>query len=145
MIDRQITISVGNSRNSKSWRAETLLVSAFYERLSKPAESPETYSEYISFDKSRQDELKDVGGFMGGTLNGTRRKAANVTGRDVVTLDLDNIQPYGAENVDAKVKSLGINYCIYSASTHLQSPVCVLFYPLTVLLLRTNMSLLQDD
>lgn len=118
MSDRQITISVGNSRNSKSWRAETLLVSAFYERLSKPAESPETYSEYISFDKSRQDELKDVGGFMGGTLNGTRRKAANVTGRDVVTLDLDNIQPYGAENVDAKVKSLGINYCIYSTRKH---------------------------
>ena len=32
-----------------------------------------------------------MGGYVGGTLSGERRKAANVTGRDLVTLDLDSI------------------------------------------------------
>ena len=39
--------------------------------------------------KSRQAELKDVGGYVGGTLTGGRRKASCVSGRDLITLDLD--------------------------------------------------------
>lgn len=35
--------------------------------------------------------MKDVGGFVAGTLRNERRKAGNVLGRDVFMLDLDNI------------------------------------------------------
>ena len=67
--------------------------------------------------KAQQDDLKDVGGFMAGTLSGPRRKANNVTGRDVITLDLDNIPPGGTEDVLRRVEGLSCGYCIYSTRT----------------------------
>lgn len=121
MNDRQISISVGNSRNSKSWRGENTTVSALYTRLSQPIVSTETHAEYMNMPKSQQDELKDVGGFVGGALNGTRRKAANVVSRDIVTLDFDNIPGWQSDAVTARVESLGCSYCIYSTRKHIPS------------------------
>lgn len=69
------------------------------EKLRTPSRSTETLAEYLTLPKSKQDELKDVGGFVGGTLNGNRRKADAVSGRDLVTLDLDNIQPGMTESI----------------------------------------------
>ena len=89
--DRQITISVGASRRATQWMPQTLLLSELWERLRIPARSAESMSEYLCLSKSRQDDLKDVGGYVAGTLSGARRKAGNVTGRDIITLDLDNI------------------------------------------------------
>jgi predicted P-loop ATPase len=68
--------------------------------------------------KAQQDDLKDVGGFMAGTLSGPRRKANAVTGRDVITLDLDNIPAGGTEDVLRRVEGLGCGYCIYSTRKH---------------------------
>ena len=118
MPDRQINISVGNSRNSKAWRQENTTVSALYTRLSQPIVSTETHAEYMGMSKAQQDELKDVGGFVGGTLNGTRRKAMNVTGRDIITLDFDNIPGWQSDAVTAKVEALRCSYCIYSTRKH---------------------------
>lgn len=87
--DRQITISVGSSRKATFWQAQTLLLSELYEKLRIPARGTETMAEYLSLPKTKQDELKDVGGYVAGTLIGTRRKAGAVAGRDVLTLDLD--------------------------------------------------------
>jgi putative DNA primase/helicase len=38
---------------------------------------------------TRQDEIKDIGGFVGGYLNGGRRKNGSVVHRQLVTLDVD--------------------------------------------------------
>ena len=73
--DRQITISVGSSRKATFWQAQTLLLSELYEKLRIPARGTETMAEYLSLPKTKQDELKDVGGYVAGTLTGTRRKA----------------------------------------------------------------------
>lgn len=116
--DRQITITVGECRNSTQWRAEHTTVSALYARLSTPVIGTETHAEYMNFPKSQQDRLKDVGGFVGGALNGTRRKAVNVIGRDIVTLDFDNIASYQTDAVKERVEGLGCNYCIYSTRKH---------------------------
>lgn len=118
MPDRQISISVGNSRNSKSWRQENTTVSALYARLSQPIVSTETHAEYMNMSKAQQDSLKDVGGFVGGMLNGTRRKAANVKCRDIITLDFDNIPGWQADTVTARVDALNCSYCIYSTRKH---------------------------
>lgn len=118
MYDRQIDISVGNSRFSKAWRRESLTISALYARLSQPVIGTETHAEYMKMPKSQQDDLKDIGGFVGGTLNGTHRKGANVTGRDVITLDFDNIPGLQSDAVTAKADALGCSYCIYSTRKH---------------------------
>ncbi|MBR1604077.1 MAG: hypothetical protein IJ667_11670, partial [Synergistaceae bacterium] len=116
--DRKIIISVGNNRRSTNWQPQTLALSEFYEKLRIPARSTETLSEYMSLKKSAQDDLKDVGGFVAGALSSPRRKAESVTGRDVITLDFDNIEPGGTNNVLQRVEALGCGYCIYSTRKH---------------------------
>lgn len=91
IYDRQITIAVAPNRKSTDWVNTTLSVSELYDRLSAPIRSTETLDAYMKLTKAKQDDLKDVGGFVGGTLKGARRKAENVTGRDIVTLDFDNV------------------------------------------------------
>ena len=116
--DRNITITVGSSRKSVDWHPQTLLLSEFWERLRIPARSTETISEYLALPKGQQDNLKDVGGYVAGTLSGTRRKANAVTGRDILTLDLDNIPNGGTDDVARRVAALGCGYCIYSTRKH---------------------------
>lgn len=116
--DRQITISAGNSRRATVWTAQTMLLSELWQRLKTPARGTETLAEYLNMKKSQQDDLKDVGGFVAGTLNGPRRKANNITGRDIVTLDLDNIPAGGTDDVLRRVEGLGCSYAIYSTRKH---------------------------
>ncbi len=119
LYDRKITISIGNSRKSVNWTPASMLISEFYARLQTPARGAETLAEYLAMKKPQQDELKDCnGGFMAGTLSGPRRKASAVTGRDVITLDLDNIPAGGTEDVLRRVEGLGCGYCVYSTRKH---------------------------
>lgn len=116
--DRQIIISTGNSRRDLMWKQTTLTVSELYTRLSTPVRGTETLQEYSHMRKVQQDDLKDVGGFVGGSLNGQRRKANNMVGRDIITLDFDNIPGWQTELVVTKMEELGCSYCIYSTRKH---------------------------
>ena len=95
--DRQLTISIGASRKDTSWKPQSITIGEFWERLRTPVKGVETLTQYLALKKSQQDDLKDVGGFVAGTLNGGRRKADAVTGRDIVTLDFDTIPAYGTD------------------------------------------------
>jgi putative DNA primase/helicase len=116
--DRQIIISAAGSRKATQWPPQKLWWSELVTKLQTPVRGTETLAEYLSFPKSRQDDLKDVGGFVAGTLLHNRRKAANVTGRDVITLDLDNIPAGGTQDILRRVDGLGCSYCIYSTRKH---------------------------
>jgi predicted P-loop ATPase len=72
----------------------------------------------LALPKSKQDELKDVGGFVGGELSGGRRKAHTVLNRDLVTLDLDNIPAGGTMDVLRRIDGLGCGYAVYSTRKH---------------------------
>lgn len=125
--DRRITISHGNSRLSTAWEPQTILVSALYERLQTPKRSPESLSEYLDMKKAQQDDLKDVGGFVGGSLNGPRRKASAMTGRDLVTLDYDNLSASQAETLIQRVEELNCSTAFtLLASIHPSRPGCAL-------------------
>lgn len=120
--DRQITISAGSSRNATHWPLQTLYWSELVEKLRVPARGTETLAAYLKLTKPQQDNLKDVGGFVGGMIhNGGRRKAGCIDGRDVLTLDLDHIPAGGTESVLRRVDSLGCGYCIYSTRKHSQA------------------------
>lgn len=116
--DRKIIMTVGSNRRSANWQPQTLMLSEFYEKLRIPARSTETMAEYLVLKKSEQDDRKDIGGFVAGSLSGPRRKAGAVTGRDLITLDFDNIQPGGTEEILRRVEGLGCGYCIYSTRKH---------------------------
>ena len=116
--DRMLVISVGNSRKSTNWVRTEIMWSEFVNRLRTPQRTPETIEEYLNMTKAQQGQLKDIGGFVGGALNGTQRKAKNVTGRDLVTLDLDNIASGETDNVLRTIDSLGAGYAVYSTRSH---------------------------
>lgn len=116
--DRVITITTGASRKSKVWNPQKLLWSEFVEKLHTPVRSTEKLSEYLSFPKAKQDELKDVGGFVGGVFKTSHRKADSVTGRDLITLDLDNIPAGGTISVLQRISALGCCYAVYSTRKH---------------------------
>lgn len=116
--DRKITISVGASRKSVNWQGQDLNYSDFVKKLETPVRSQETLEDYLKLSKAKQDELKDVGGFVGGALKGVRRKASNVLSRDLVTLDFDNIPTGETETTIKKVMTLGCGYVIYSTRKH---------------------------
>ena len=118
IYDRQIIISTGSTRRSTKWPSSTMWVSELYERLRTPIRGVETLGAYLALPKSKQDELKDVGGFVAGTLQGNRRKAKAVTGRDVITIDADNIPAGMTSDVIRRVDGLGCGYCIYSTRKH---------------------------
>ena len=129
--DRQITISVGSSRRATVWKPQTLMVSELYSRLATPTRGTETRAQYLSMKKSQQDDLKDIGGFVGGALNGPRRKSSAVAGRDILTLDLDNIPPGGTEDVLRRLEALQCGYCVYSTRKHApEAPRLRVIFPL---------------
>lgn len=92
--------------------------SEFTEKLKTPIRGTETLEQYLALPKARQDELKDVGGFVGGTFTGDRRKPECAEGRDLLTLDLDNIPAGQADDVLRRVSGLGCAAVVYSTRKH---------------------------
>lgn len=115
--DGSVTIAVGESRRSTQWKNKEVLWSQLVERLSIPTKTPETVDEYRGFAKSKRDEIKDVGGFVGGSLKGGRRKAEAIMQRRLLTLDLDDV-PRNADPWDTVVLVLGCAAVLYSTHSH---------------------------
>lgn len=119
--NRRVTISVGSSRKATNWQPQILMLDELYEKLRIPAQSTESMAAYLGMTKGQQDDLKDVGGFVAGTLQGPRRKAGAVTGREILTLDLDNIPAGGTDDVLRRIEGLECGYCVYSTRKHMPS------------------------
>ncbi len=116
--NRKLQISTAGSRKATSWPKSIIMWSEFVDKLKNPVRSTETLEQYLAYSKPQQDELKDVGGFVGGTLSGDRRKACYVEGRDLITLDLDTIPTGQTEDILKRVGGLGCAAVIYSTRKH---------------------------
>lgn len=115
--DGALTISVGGSRKETQWKPRELTWGELVQRLRTPARTRETVQEYQAMTKPKQGEVKDVGGFVGGTLKGGRRKADAVAWRHLLTLDLD----YVTGDVWAQIELLS-DYGAVLYSTHSHTP-----------------------
>lgn len=116
--DRRIKITTGTSRKSTVWTGQELYWSEFVARISLPVRTQESLAAYMQMRKPEQDALKDTGGFVGGTLNGTRRKNENAGERHLITLDADTIEPGGTQRVLTTLSMLGCAYAVYSTRKH---------------------------
>lgn len=116
--DSLIKISIGNSRKATQWAQQEMRWSEFIKRLGTPQRTSETLAEYKSWPKPKQDELKDVGGFVGGTLLNGRRKNEFAGERYLITLDADSIEAGGTQRILNAVSALGCAYVIYSTRKH---------------------------
>ena len=116
--NRKLTVSMAGSRKATYWPKSEIMWSDFAEKLKTPVHSPEIMEQYLSMPKNRQSELKDVGGFVGGTFTNDRRKSVYVQGRDLLTLDLDNIPAGQTEDILKRVSGLGCAAAVYSTRKH---------------------------
>ena len=85
----ELQISLGKSRYEKNWKNKRMLWSVLLSRLSRSVETAETHAEYMKMSKDQQDNLKDIGGFVGGHLKEGKRKTGSVVSRQILTLDAD--------------------------------------------------------
>lgn len=85
-----LRIAVGRSRKETRWRTEEWTWERLAQRLADVRRTPETAAEYATSGKERRTELKDCGGFVGGAVEGGRRRRGSVPARRLLTLDADN-------------------------------------------------------
>lgn len=118
--DNQIAIATGLSRFATSWKNRTILWSDLVQKLSTTTRTPETSTEYKKMTKRDRDRVKDVGGFVGGTLKEGRRKAESVANRTLLTLDMDEVQVPASEIWDSI--TIIDDYAVVMYSTHSHTP-----------------------
>lgn len=116
--DRLIKISAAGSRYAEQWPAQELCLQDFYARLAAPVRSTENRAQYLAMPKNKQDNLKDVGGFVGGVLAGGLRRAGACAGRDLITLDIDQVDAGGTNDVLRRLAGLGCGWAVYSTRKH---------------------------
>lgn len=117
VYDGRINIATGRSRSETKWKNQELLWSEFISQLAVTSRTGETQEEYKRLSKAERDEIKDVGGFVGGTLRQGKRNNACVVSRSILTLDLDDAHP---DFWEAFTLQCDYAACVYS--THKHSP-----------------------
>ena len=65
-FDGQLDIATGKSRKETHWKNESITWSELVNKLSTTYRTHETVSEYNAATKTRQAEIKDIGGFVAG-------------------------------------------------------------------------------
>lgn len=113
--DGVIHIAAGRNRKEKIWVNKEMKWSELVEKLSSTIRTHETVEEYKAMTKQEQDDIKDVGGFVGGSLKDGRRKNTHVISRSLITLDADHVKDDLLYKIDEKLKCA---YCIYSTHKH---------------------------
>lgn len=88
-LAQALTISVGESRNSRRWTPKRMTWASLCEKMRVPMRTKETADEFARMTRDERAEIKDVGGFVGGRLMDGSRKAGRVTDRQIICLDAD--------------------------------------------------------
>lgn len=113
--DGNLDIATGKSRTTATWKNRQMMWSEILTRVSQTHRTAETFAEYMASDRNRQDEVKDVGGYVGGYLTRGRRKPDSVAHRQLITLDLDQAK---ADSWFIITQMLDCAVAIYSTHKH---------------------------
>lgn len=108
-------IAIGNSRRDKAFKIVDVTWEQFLNKVSNTIRTVETVDEYGKMNKAKKDDIKDVGGFVGGKLKDGRRSKDSVEFRSMLTLDLDYAENDLWEQVTKRFK---FACCIYSTHKH---------------------------
>lgn len=124
-----IDIATAHSRLAKRWTNRQTTWARLVQKCSETKRTCETVAEYARMGKEEQSNIKDVGGFVGGYLEGGTRKTANVKWRSLATLDID----YGTPDVwDDFTLMFDFGAMLYSTHKHTKDkPRYRLVFPLS--------------
>ncbi|MVO70008.1 hypothetical protein GOD95_00930 [Paeniclostridium sordellii] len=114
--DKLINIAIGRSRKEINYVNKSISYLDFINNYLKDTKyTKENYKEYINFSKDIQDNIKDVGGFVGGFLKDGKRRKDTVINRSLVTLDADFAYEKMIEDIE---KNCDFAMCIYTTHKH---------------------------
>ena len=127
--ERKYKIALGRSCTDKEWKNKLVTWGQLVERFSKVARTSETVAQYAAMRKDEKGRAKDKGGFVGGQIDGGRRKGDSIKCRSLVTLDID----FGQNDTpDVIADMLPCAWALYSTHSHTpQSPRYRLVIPLS--------------
>ncbi len=108
-------IAVGRSRRATQWQNKEFLGSEFLDKLATTTRTRETVADYAAMTKAERDNVKDVGGFVGGYLKNGRRSSASVVNRCLICLDADNADAGLLDDLDMTFINA---YALYSTHSH---------------------------
>ena len=111
---RDLVICTGGSRWAAVWKAGKISFDGLCSRLKKPQRTAETVDQYQKMSKAEREKAKDHGGFVMGTLKGTRRKKSEVVSRSGITLDGDKVRPDFFDLYQGNHRFLSVVYTTHS-------------------------------
>lgn len=90
MQDQTIIIASGSSRFDTNWKNHKITWGQLVEKIRNTRRTNETVAEYLALSPGKQDAIKDIGGFVGGYIEGGHRLNTSIKYRTVLTLDVDS-------------------------------------------------------
>lgn len=126
---QELWLSIGKHRRETNWKNKKFTWTELLQKLSVTQRTGETVKEYASLERDQQDQIKDIGGFVGGIITGGRRKKTAISSRSLITLDIDFGDP---ETLNRISLCLSGAYCLYSTHKHTpENPRLRLIIPLS--------------
>ena len=111
----KFSIATANSRKDKVWKNREVTWDEFLDRVKNTIRTSESQPEYKKLGKGKQDDVKDVGGFVAGKLKDGKRKSGYVENRSMLTLDMD----YADVGIWEQINMFfDFRCCIYSTHKH---------------------------
>lgn len=110
---KTVAVATADTRMAKTWKNREIAWGDLKARLLSSKATGETMAEYLAMPKERQDAIKDIGGFVGGSLKDGLRRNGCVESRSMITLDLDDCQKDALQNI-----RIGVDYECVAYSTH---------------------------
>lgn len=110
-------ISTISRRTIKQVVLEKVTWKKMIDKFKNPVRTNETFAEYMAMNKKEQDDIKDVGGFIGGILKGNTRAKENVINRCMICLDADDSS---GVDIVSRFTSLfnGVSFILHSTHKH---------------------------
>ncbi|MCD4557189.1 virulence-associated E family protein [Schaalia sp. lx-100] len=114
---RTLKIATAQNRFSKKWKNREVTWEWLLGKLHETKRTEETFAEYLAMSHKAQQDVKDVGGFVGGHLREGKRKNGHVLSRSLVCLDID----YADETLWRQLDDW-IDFKTLAYTTHKHSP-----------------------
>ena len=122
-------LATAKTRFEKKWKNVDVSWESIVKELSNPKVTNETVEQYKKYSKVMQDNIKDVGGFVGGHLKDGLRKNGCVLCRSLLSLDIDYGEPNTLSSLKEKIHYKALVYSTHKHTT--EKPRYRLIIPLS--------------
>ena len=122
-------LATAKTRYEKKWKNVDVSWESIVKELSNPKVTNETVEQYKKYSKVLQDNIKDVGGFVGGHLKDGLRKNGCVLYRSFLSLDIDYGEPNTLSSLKEKIHYKALIYSTHKHTT--EKPRFRLIIPLS--------------